>query len=558
MTITKTEKRPDMPRAKQLIDQNAVLKSENTNFESYWQSLHDYFYIESQDINRSYFPGTELTIDTLYDSTTLEAADVLASGFMNYLTPPTSKWFNLTAKEEGLRDNKKIAKFLGEVAEQVDYTFNKSNFYNQMFTMYKGSGVYGTSCMIEEEDVEEDARFTHLPIKNARLLEDGKGRVVGYFLDFEFTAQQAETRWGIDKLRSELRAELAKDVKQQGKHKFLLYIGKRHVRDITKSNRENLPIESVWVDVEGRVIIDEGGYNEFPAFCHRFDKRPTIPFGFSPAMKALPFARILNAAAKTNLRAMMKQTDPPIAVPDNAFMLPFNANPRAVNYYQKAKMQGGAKDIFSFGNFGDMNAGLNSVEYYADKVRKLMFNDVFLAFDRITKQMNNPEIMERINEKMTLLGPAVGRYTSEVIHPVIIRTIGILYRRGKLPEPPDEFRANPEYEINITSQLAQAQRRTQLNSLMTGLSLVGEMANFAPEVLDKVNADEVVDEAWEIIGAPARVLRDDAEVQKIREAKARMAQEQSAMEMTQQGADVIEKGSKVDLNLAKAGEAGKK
>ena len=64
-----------------------------------------------------------------------------------------------------------------------------------------------------------------------------------------------------------------------------------------------------------------------------------------------------------------------------------------------------------------------------------MYNDTFLAFDRITKQMNNPEIMERINEKMTMLGPAVGRYISEMLNPVIERTIGILARRGKLPDP---------------------------------------------------------------------------------------------------------------------------
>ena len=102
----KTIPQANKPRATKLIETYDQLKGQRSNFESYWQSLHDYFYIEAGDINRSYYPGTELSVDALYDSTTLEAGDVLASGFMNYLTPPTSKWAALRAKNPRLKDNK--------------------------------------------------------------------------------------------------------------------------------------------------------------------------------------------------------------------------------------------------------------------------------------------------------------------------------------------------------------------------------------------------------------------------------------------------------------------
>jgi hypothetical protein len=359
---------------------------------------------------------------------------------------------------------------------------------------------------------------------------------------------------GEEKLSTKMREELQADRRKEVKHPFLLYIANRYRRDIRKSDRRNLPIEACWIDVEGKSIIDEGGYHEFPAFCHRFDKRPFIPWGFSPAMKALPFARILNAIAKTNLRAMMKHTDPPIAVPDNAFIMPFNANPRAVNYYNRNKMDG-AKDIFAFGNFGDPNVGLTAVEFYTQKVKALMYSDVFMAFDGITKQMGNPEVYEKINEKMSMLGPAVGRYISEMLNPAVIRTVGILFRRGKLPDPPDELRMDPEYEIDCISQLAQAQRRSELNSLMTGLTMVGQMAQFAPDVLDKVSPDKVVDETWSIIGAPTRVLREDSEIDTIRKAKSEAMAKQQMLNQLQQGAEVVEKGSKVDMNVAKANQA---
>jgi len=557
MLATQPKQETNSPKAVQKLDFYYRLKGQRSNFESYWQSLHDYFYIEAQDINSVQAAGSELKSDYLYDSTTLESADVLAAGFMNYLTPPTSKWFGLRAKSAALRDNKVVGRYLSDVTDQVNYTLNKSNFYNQIISSYKASGVYGTSALMEEEDIEDDARFYSLPIKNICLVEDGRGRVVEYFIEFEYTASQAANKWGKEKLSDKMKEELNPDNRQEKAHLFLLSIANRYNRDERKTDKKNLPVEACWIDCENKVIIDEGGYHEFPAFCHRFDKRPFIPWGYSPAMKALPFSRILNAIAKTNLRSMMKHTDPPIAVPDNAFIMPFNANPRAINYYNKEKMTSG-NDIFAFSNFGDPNTGMTAIEYYSQKVKALMYNDVFLAFDGITKQMNNPEVMERINEKMTMLGPAVGRYISEMLNPVVIRTIGILARRGKLPPPPDELIDNPEYEIDCISQLAQAQRRSELNALMTGLTLVGQMAPLMPDVLDKVSADKVVDETWGILGAPARVLRDDSEIEALRDAKGKMAQQQVALQMAQQGADVVKTGSEVDANIAKTKQGSSK
>ena len=541
------------PRVDSLIKFYKKNKSDRMNFESFWQSLHDYFYIEAPDVNRSYAPGSELNSEVLFDSTTLECADVLASGFMNYLTPPTSKWFALRPKDKNLTGNKVVGTYLEIVADAVNDALNKSNFYNEIINSYKGSGVYGTSIVIEEDDIADDVRFYSMPVKQVVIIEDGRGRVSEYFVEFEYTASQAASRWGAEKLATSMQEELVGEKRVEKKHQFLLYIGYRQQRDVRKTDKLNLPVEATWIDLENKKTVDEGGYNEFPAFTHRFNKRPFIAWGYSPAMKALPFARILNAIAKTNLRAMMKHTDPPLAVPDNAFIMPFNANPRAVNYYNKTKMEG-SKDIFSFGNYGDPNAGITSIEFYSQKVKGLMFNDVFLAFEGLTKRMGNPEVMERINEKMTLLGPAVGRYISEILNPLIIRTIGILFRKGKLPPPPDEMRFNPEYEIDCISQLAQAQRRSELNALVSGLTMVGQMAQLAPDVMDKVSPDRTVDEIWSITGAPVRVLREDSEVQAIREGRQKMLAEQQQMMTLEQGANVLDKGAKANLNLTKSQE----
>ena len=544
-------KQINKPRADVLIEEYQQQLSARRNFESYWQTLHDYFYIESQDVNKTYSQGNELDPSHLWDSTTLESSDVFASGFMNYLTPPTSKWSRLRHRDPAYSQNKAIGDFFEDVMSEVNFALNRSNFYDQMFPAYKSSGVYGTTMLFEEEDTIDDIRFYNMPLKQVCIVEDARGRICRYYIEFEYTANQAATRWGEDKLSDALKAEIREGKGDSNKHKFLLSIAERYAREIQKEDKKNLPIEAVWVDVKGRMIVEESGYNEFPSFCHRFDKRPFVAWGFSPAMKALPFARLLNVIAKTNLRAMMKHTDPPIAVPHNAFIAPFNMNPRAINAYKKDVMADG-KGIFAFGNFGDPQIGLNAVEYYSGKVKTLMYTDTFLAFTNITKDMNNPEIMERINEKMTMLGPAVGRYLDEVISPIIQRTIGILARRGKLPEPPQEMANDPSYEIDFIGVLAQAQRRAELNTLVTGLQMIGNMAQFSPEVLDKIDPDRVADEVWSITGAPVKVLRDDDEVKKIREGRAEQITQQQQMMQMSQGAEIAKNAASADEGFAKA------
>lgn len=547
---------PNKPRAEELLDECEILLSQRKNFEGYWQSLHDYFYLESPDVSKSYSIGTELDPSYLWDATSLEAADVLASGFMNYLTPPTSKWSRLRTKNPKLTENKGVGDFLEDVMDEVHYALNRSNFYDQIFPAYKSSGVYGTSILFEEEDILDDIRFYNIPIKQAVIREDAKGRADAYFFEFEFTARQADSKFGKWKLSNEMQAELSEGKGDSAKHKFLLYIAKRHRREVQKTDKKNLPIEASWIDVKGKMIVEESGYHELPSMVHRFDKRPFFPWGFSPAMKTLPFARMLNNIAKTNLRSMMKHTDPPMALPSNAFLAPLNLNPRGINIYEASKMAQG-KEVFSFGNDGNPEVGLKAIEYYTNQVKTLMFNDTFLMFNNITKDMNNPEIMERINEKMTLLGPAVGRHISEVQNLVIVRTIGILFRRGKLPPVPDEIIVDPRFEIENVSALAQAQRRSELNTLMTGLTMIGQMAQFAPDVLDKVNPDRVVDETWSITGAPVQVLRDDAEVQKIREARAETLIKQNEMMAMQSGAAAAKDAGAAVAGFSKAKETKK-
>lgn len=526
-------------------------KASRSSFDTHWQTLHDYFYVEGDDSNRSSYPGNELCFDSLYDTLSLNTADVLAAGLTNYLTPPTTKWFGLTTKNPALMQSKNVKQWLQDTEDELYHILNNSNFYNQITPFYKSSGVYGTAVMLEEEDVEDGVRFYGVPLKQTCIVEDARGRVREFYIQFDYTAVEAVDRFGLENVSEKVKEEFIKGERNSDKkHKYLLVIKPRNERDPYKQDKANMPIAAIWVDAEDKKIVKESGYMTMPAFAHRFYKRIDTPWGYSPAMKALADVRWLNAASKTLLRGAMKASDPAIALPSNSFILPLDFNSRALNFYKKGSLS--RDDIFEIGNGGNPNINMEFVMYKAQAVKSLMFTDVFLAFEGLTKQMTVPEVMQRVTEKMTLLGPAVGRFQSDVLNNIVERTLGIAMKLNMLPPVPDEMIEDPRYEIEYKSALALAQKNTSMTALRTALSMAGEISQFNPSVLDKIDADKVVDVTWGILGADVSVLRSSEEVEEIRDARAEEAFVREQAEIVERASAVGETQSKTAKNISEA------
>ena len=518
------------------------LKSSRTDFDSFYQVLHNYFFVESSNVTAKKNKGAE--INTLLDSTSLTAGNVLASGLANYLTPEASKWVYLEHPNPALKENKQVVEWMQDVADEVLLTLSRSNFYNQMPIFYKTSGIYGTAGLFCEKDYDDGVRFYNIPINKLYLTEDARERPSEFYLEFEYTAEQALSRFG-DKCSREIKECYASGRNEDKKFKFICYLGKRLERDPDKIDTMNMPVRMVWVDCKTKTIMTETGFNSMPCVAHRFYKRPQIVYGYSPAMEALPYVRLVNTMTDTVLRASMKSADPALAIPDDAFLGIPNFNPRQINYYQRGKLSP-KDDIYPLGNFGNLQVGLQELQYFQNQIKEIMFVNTFQAFADITKQMTVPEVMERVSEKMTLLGPAVGRFMNDVLQPLIEKVVFILFEANRLPRVPDIMLDQPDFEVKFTGRLVQTQRQSELNNIINALTIAGQIAQMSPDALDKINTDQAVNDVFDISGVSAKILRSDQEVQEMRAARAQAQAQQEQMMMLQQGADIYKNAAEGD------------
>jgi hypothetical protein len=144
--------------------------------------------------------------------------------------------------------------------------------------------------------------------------------------------------------------------------------------------------------------------------------------------------------------------------------------------------------------------------------------------------MTATEVLQRNEEKMRILGPVLGRLQSELLQPMILRVFNIMLR-NKLFQPAPEILNNQEVDIEYVSPMAMAQKGQELQSLMRGLELFGQIGQIAP-VQDYIDENGLIKQIIRITGLPARMIKSDKEVKKLREERQVVQQQQ--MQMMQQ------------------------
>ena len=533
-----------------IIKRVEFLKTGRANWASYWQDLANFCLPRKAWITQQRTSGEQLDFHSIFDNVAIRALQTMAAGFSSHLTNPSSKWFSLGTKDQDYMNIKSVQSWFKLVEEEIFSTLSTTNFEPIMQEFYLDSGCFGTGAIFSEEDFKDRFRFTSIPISELFIEEDSKGRVNRVYREFEWTALQAQERWGEGN-SGEAVAELMKDKNQNNmekKLKFIHSVVPREQRNPSKEDFLNMAFESIWTEVSKQEKIREGGFREMPYHIGRFNKLTGEVWGFSPAMNAHSDIKMLNNMKKTLIRAAQKIVDPPFIMPNRGFIQPLNFNPGGGNYVKGET----SKDKYqSIQTGGSIPIGIDMVERVSQDIEKAFFVPVFQAFVDITKTMTVPEVQRRIAENMTLLGPVVGRYTQDVFDPMITRIFLSLLRNEIIPPPPEEI-IEQDLDITYISQLAKAQRVSEIQDIESFLGDVQAIAQVLPDVLDKVDGDQTVDIIAKIKRINPKILRDERVVVAIREQRAQaMQSQQQALEL-EQAAGILKTGSETDKNLAQA------
>jgi hypothetical protein len=507
---------------KGLLSRFDRLKGQRENWETHWQEVADYMQPRKADVTKRRARGDK-RMEQIFDSSPIQAVELLAASLHGMLTNPSTPWFTLRFKDEEI-ENEDEAKLWLEASTDAMYTaFNRSNFQQEIFELYHDLITFGTAAMFIEEDDDDIIKFSTRHINEVFIAENDKGRIDTIYRKFKISARAAIQKFG-EAVSADVQTKAKKDPYEEVEILHSVY--PRSDFNPNKKDKANMPFESVYMEYKNGNELSVGGFREFPFVVPRYLKASNEIYGRSPAMTALPDVKMLNEMCKTTIKAAQKQVDPPLLVPDDGFLLPVRTVPGGLNFYRS-----GTRDRIEPLNIGANNPlGLNMEQQRRDSIRAVFYVNQLMMQDG--PQMTATEVIQRNEEKMRLLGPVLGRLQSELLKPLIDRVFAVLLRNNMLPQAPD-FLSGRDVEIEYVSPLAKAQKSTELQSIMRAVEILGSLANVAP-VFDYVNFDNLVKHLADIVGVPQKILKTQSQVNAERQQSAQQQEQMQSMQQLQQ------------------------
>ena len=507
---------------KGLLSRFDRLQGQRENWETHWQEVADYMQPRKADVTKRRARGDK-RMEQVFDSSPIQAVELLAASLHGMLTNPSTPWFTLRFKDEEI-ENEDEAKLWLEASTDAMYTaFNRSNFQQEIFELYHDLITFGTAAMFIEEDDDDIIKFSTRHINEVFIAENDKGRIDTIYRKFKISARAAIQKFG-EAVSADVQTKAKKDPYEEVEILHSVY--PRSDFNPNKKDKANMPFESVYMEYKNGNELSVGGFREFPFVVPRYLKASNEIYGRSPAMTALPDVKMLNEMCKTTIKAAQKQVDPPLLVPDDGFLLPVRTVPGGLNFYRS-----GTRDRIEPLNIGANNPlGLNMEQQRRDSIRAVFYVNQLMMQDG--PQMTATEVIQRNEEKMRLLGPVLGRLQSELLKPLIDRVFAVLLRNNMLPQAP-EFLSGRDVEIEYVSPLAKAQKSTELQSIMRAVEILGSLANVAP-VFDYVNFDNLVKHLADIVGVPQKILKTQSQVNAERQQSAQQQEQMQSMQQLQQ------------------------
>ena len=529
--------------ASELKSNLSRLMEKRSTWESHWQACADFMQPRKAEITKERARGDKRNIQ-IFDATAIHALELLASSLQGMLTSSANRWFAMRYKEALLNESDEAKEWLEDATDKMYLAFGRSNFQQEIFETYHDLITFGTSCLMIEEDENDIVRFSSRHIKEFYVEENKKGIVETVYRRFKMPVAAAIDKFGLENFSRDT-ANLFK--KEPFEELELVHVVRpRSIYDENKLDKKNMPYQSVYFEYGSGHIINIGGFKEMPYVVPRYLKSSTEIYGRSPAMNAVPDVKVLNKMVETALKAAAKQVDPPLLVPDDSMLSPIRMSAGSLNYYRS-----GSRDRIEPLNIGQQTSvTLNQENQRREAIAKTFHIDQLLV--TANRTMTATEVLQRNEEKMRILGPVLGRLQSELLQPLILRVFNIMLRNKLFKQAP-EILANQEIDIEYVSPMALAQKGQELQSLMRGLELFGQIGQIAP-VQDYIDEEGLIKQIIRITGLPARMIRGDKEVKLIREQRAAAQAQQAQMMQAMQEAKVAKDAAPMVRELQRGSE----
>ena len=230
--------------SKSILKRFDRLSAQRQNWETHWQEVADYMMPRKADVTKTRSRGDKRT-ELIFDSSPLQAVELLAASLHGMLTNPSTPWFSLRFKDD-MENEDEAKEWLESATETMYAAFNRSNFQQEIFELYHDLITFGTAAMYIEEDPDDILKFSTRHINEIYVAENDKGRIDTVYRKFKISARAAIQQFG-SAVSVKVDTINAKDPYEEVEIVHAVY--PRSDFDPKKQDKSNMPFESIYMSI---------------------------------------------------------------------------------------------------------------------------------------------------------------------------------------------------------------------------------------------------------------------------------------------------------------------
>lgn len=524
----------------------SALKAQRSDHESDWYAIADYSgYGSVETLSTTPTGGKRPKMRQLIDSHPIHAFRTVEAGMYSGLSSPNRPWIEFKFVDTDLNNSQVAREWLDAFQAVIYALFDASNFYQVARQNYGSMARFGPAAGIMTEHPIEvapcmglgigtywlglndafsvDTLVRTCPMTVDQVVKKFVGRPGGNY-DWSAVSTAVKNKWDASNYGHIVQC------------KQLIEPGTAESWDST-----------IWDcnDDRKEAVLEAKRYSEQPFWAPRWITRdgdaPNYGRGVGHDCLADLRELAMQARSKRELTDLLRK--PPTAGPARDIDL----RPGAHTYIADMSQVQAAKVMYEVQPMA-LQAVREDIKDLKQAIDRGSYADLFMAITNMPgiQPRNVEELLKRDQEKMSQIGPVIEMVNDDMLPIAVNRMIGIARRGNLIPPAPEELQGKA-LKVEFVSVLAMALKMLGLSTTERVVGFVGSLGSiFGPQVLDKINPDAIVDDYAERANMPAKAIRDDATVKKMRDAR---VQEQQMAQMAQM-AQPAKDATTAALNIA--------
>lgn len=483
--------------------------------------------------SRGLFQGEDtesLRESNLFNPAANRALRKAAAGMTQAITPAGNPWFKHAFLLRQDREATGGNEYVDTVDNMLRTVLSAGGFYRAIHSFNKELLGFGCALLGCEESPRTVARYFCQTCGTYCVALDEDGNLDAVARRLLMTPRELARRFGEDRLSDVSRQKLKKDSYDPVAVRHV--VQRRTARDPERADRSNMPWGSWWYEEGGATdFLDVGGFRSMPFFFTVWEEARGV-YGTGPGDEALADQKGIEGWELRKAVGVEKMIDP-VLVSQGPLKAYVDTSPGAV-------IPSGGFGADSLKPLYEVNFG-PAVQHVQEEINQisLRLEDVMMAniFANMSLEtrpagMTMTEYMDRRRRSAELMGPTVSGYEPRILSPVLESTFGLLEEYGLLPGPPDGLSPFASLNVSYQSPMAQMLEQSGAVAIQSLFELAAPMLRAVPDLADKIDFEQAIDELAQRLGVPASVVRSDETVAAMRQqrAEAQAAQQQQMAE----------------------------